>query len=73
MLKGLTKTEYQCEYMRKKRATPAIIRALVDPQKRAILEYISQDLNRKHLGDLVRYGIYGPTFEVIAELLEVTA
>ena len=43
MLKGLTKAEYQREYMRKKRATPAIVKALVDPKKRAMLEYISED------------------------------
>jgi len=53
--------------------TPAIIKALVDPQKRVMLEYISEDLNRKHLGDLLRYGVFGPDFTVIAELLEVTA
>ena len=73
MIKGLTKTEYQREYMRQKRATPAIIKALVDPKKRAMLEYISEDLNRKHMGDLLRYGVYGPDFEVIEKLLEVTA
>ena len=53
--------------------TPAIVKALVDPKKRAMLEYISEDLKRKHLGDQLRYGIGGPTFEVISELLEVTA
>lgn len=53
--------------------TPAIIRALVDPKKRAMLSYISEDLNRKHLGDMLRYGVYGPNFETIEKLLEVTA
>ena len=52
---------------------PAILEALTDPKKRAMLEYISEDLNRKHLGDLLRYGVFGPDFTVIAELLEVTA
>ena len=53
--------------------TPAIVKALTDPKKRAMLEFISQDLKRKHLGDQLRYGIYGPDFEVIGELLECTA
>jgi len=52
---------------------PAIVRALTDPKKRAMLEYISEDLKRKHLGDQLRYGVFGPTFETISELLEVTA
>ena len=78
--------EVQREWVRQKRAkgsteglllpegstTPAIIRALVDPKKRAMLEYISEDLNRKHMGDLLRYGVYGPDFEVIGQLLECT-
>ena len=51
--------------------TPAIVRAIVN--KRPMLEYISEDLNRKHLGDQLRYGIGGPTFEVIDKLLEATA
>jgi len=83
MLKGSNKTDYQRDYMRKKRAkkstknievsTPAIVKALTDPKKRAMLKFISEDLKRKHLGDQLRYGVFGPTFEVIAELLEVTA
>jgi len=54
-------------------SVPAIVRALTDPKKRAMLEYISEDLKRKHLGDQLRYGVFGPTFETISELLEVTA
>ena len=50
---------------------PAIVKALVDPKRRAMLEFISYDLNRKGLGRKVRYG--GPDFEVISELLEATA
>ena len=50
---------------------PSIIEALVDPKRRAMLEFISYDLNRKGLGRKVRYG--GPDFEVISELLEATA
>ena len=50
---------------------PAIIEALVAPKRRAMLEFISYDLNRKGLGRKVRYG--GPDFEVISELLEATA
>jgi len=84
-LKGADKKEYQREWVRQKRAkgstnnpqklegsTPAIVRALVDPKKRAMLEFISEDLKRKHLSDQLRYGVFGPTFDVISELLEVT-
>lgn len=72
--------EVHREYMRRRREgsqegsqVPAIVRALTDPKKRAMLEYISEDLKRKHLGDQLRYGVFGPTFETISELLEVTA
>lgn len=50
---------------------PAVVRALVN--KRAMLEYISEDLRKKGLSRSLQYGVYGPTFDVIAELLEVTA
>jgi len=49
------------------------VKALTDPKKRAMLEFVSEDLKRKHLGDQLRYGVSGPTFDVISELLEVTA
>ena len=71
--KKLTKAEYQREYMRKKREVPAIIRALVDPKKRAMLEFISEDLKQKHLGHQLSYGVNGPDFDMVGELLEVTA
>ena len=53
--------------------TPSIVEALVNPKKRLMLEFISYDLNRKGLRRKVKYGIGGPDFEVISELLEVTA
>jgi len=52
---------------------PAILRALVNPKKRAMLEYISEDLRRKGLAGKVWYGVNGPDFEMVGELLEVTA
>ena len=51
---------------------PAIIRALVDPKKRAMLEFISEDLKQKHLGHQLSYGVNGPDFDMVGELLEVT-
>ena len=62
---GITKEEGITEY-------PAILKALTDPKKRAMLEYVSEDLHKKGLGSLVWYGIGGPDFEMVAELLEVT-
>jgi len=50
---------------------PAIVKALVD--KRPMLEYVSEDLRKKGLARDLRYGVWGPDFEVIGELLEVTA
>ncbi len=49
---------------------PAIVEALVE--KREKLEKISQSLNRRHLGAEVRYGVDGPTFDVVSTLLELT-
>jgi hypothetical protein len=51
---------------------PAILLALCDPKKRAMLEFISSDLIRKGIGANTWYGIGGPDMEVVAELLEVT-
>lgn len=50
---------------------PAVVRAIVE--KRPMMEFISHDLKQKGLSRGLRYGVYGPTFDVIAELLEVTA
>ncbi len=52
--------------------TPAIVQALLDPGKRVKLERISYELNRRSLGGEVRYGIGGPTFEVVEKILEIT-
>lgn len=51
---------------------PAIVRAITDPKRRSKVERISQELNSRGLGRDVRYGIDGPTFDVVKELLEVT-
>ena len=51
---------------------PAIVRAITDPKIRLKIERISQELNDRGLGKDVRYGIDGPTFDIVKELLEVT-
>ena len=51
---------------------PAIVRAITDPKIRPKIERISGELNSRGLGNDVRYGIDGPTFDVVNELLEVT-
>lgn len=66
--KGVTKEGISGEGV----TVPAIVKALTDPKKRKMLEFVSQDLKRKGLGDLVRYGVYGPDFTVIDKLLEAT-
>ena len=49
---------------------PAVIEALVDPVKRAKLERIYHSLASHN--EETRYGLWGPTFDIIGELLEVT-
>ena len=51
---------------------PAVIEALVDPVKRAKLEKIYHSLASHNVEMQVRYGLWGPTFDIIGELLEVT-
>ena len=51
---------------------PAVIEALVDPVKRAKLEKIYHSLASHNVETQVRYGLWGPTFDIIGELLEVT-
>ena len=51
---------------------PAVIEALVDPVKRAKLEKIYHSLASHNEETQVRYGLWGPTFDIIGELLEVT-
>ena len=51
---------------------PAVIEALVDPGKRAKLEKIYHSLASHNVETQVRYGLWGPTFDIIGELLEVT-
>lgn len=83
-LKGSNKTKYQREYMRGKRSNkagsnskglteyPAIIHALADPIKRKKLEKITQSLKDFKQEKNTRYGVAGPSFDVIGELLEAT-
>lgn len=52
--------------------TPALLDALVDKGKRHKLGLIYHSLKDFHQADNVRYGISGPTFSDIGELLEVT-
>ena len=49
-----------------------ILHALVDPGKRRKLEKICQSLKEHNVLSEVRYGVTGPTFDIVAELLEVT-
>ena len=49
--------------------TPAIIIALADPIKRKKLRSIAQSLKEHNVLGEVRYGVEGPTFDVVAELL----
>ncbi len=51
---------------------PAILDALVDPVKRKKLEAISQSLKDFNVSKEVRYGVCGPTFDIVGELLEIT-
>lgn len=51
---------------------PAILHALTDPGRRHKLERICQSLKEHNVLSEVRYGVSGPTFDVVAELLEVT-
>jgi len=65
LTKGLTGLTGLTEY-------PAVIEALVDPVKRAKLEKIYHSLASHNEETQVRYGLWGPTFDIIGELLEVT-
>ena len=79
-LKGDAKKDYQRDYMRLKRSNkapdggltqyPAIVYALVDPDKRKKLEKITQSLKNHNVLEEVRYGVV--SFDLIEELLEVT-
>jgi len=54
--------------------TPAIINALLDSKKRAMLEFVSQEIQRKGLpGENLFYGVNGFDFTEIPELLRITA
>ena len=51
---------------------PAIIQALVNPDKRKKLEKITQSLKDFNQEKNVRYGVDGPTFDVVGDYLEAT-
>ena len=53
---------------------PPIINALLDPKKRAMLEFVSQDIKRRGLpGENLFYGVNGLSFSEIPEFLRITA
>jgi len=52
---------------------PAIVRALIDPVRRKKLEDITLSLKKHGVDKEVRYGIHGPTFDMVGDLLDVTA
>ena len=54
------------------RQTPGILDALVDPIKRKKLEKTHQSLKAHNVLKEVRFGVSGPTFDVVGELLEAT-
>jgi len=49
---------------------PPVVYALLDPVKRKKLEYICQALRDEDKPE-VRYGVEGPTFDTITELLSI--
>ena len=49
-----------------------ILDALTDKTKRKKLEKITQSLKDFNASKEIRYGISGPTFDVVGEMLEVT-
>ena len=51
---------------------PAIAEALIDPAKRAKLGRICYFLNHRGLSKEVRYGVNGPSFDIVGELLHIT-
>ena len=48
---------------------PAIIHALADIEKRAKLRAICLSLGERHLLPEVRYGVKGPTMDIVSEYL----
>jgi len=52
--------------------TPALLDALTDKSKRHGLELIHQSLKDFNQTDGVRYGVNGPTFADVGEMLEAT-
>ncbi len=54
------------------RQEPGILDALTDPAKRKKLEKIHQSLKDFKVSKEVRYGVSGPTFDVVGEMLDAT-
>jgi len=55
---------------RKESDYPAIVQALTDPIKRKRLESITRELKSRRVADCMRYGIAGPTFDIVGDLLD---
>ena len=47
---------------------PAVVQAVVN--KREKMEAITRELKAHNVSDIVRYGIDGPTFDVVGEILD---
>ena len=47
---------------------PAVVQAVVN--KREKMEAITRELKAHNVSDIVRYGIEGPTFDVVGEILD---
>ena len=51
---------------------PAVLYALTDPAKRDMLIKVIAGHKNKELLKMTRYGVRGPTLDIVAEMLEVT-
>ena len=47
---------------------PAVVQAVVNNREK--MEAITMELKAHHVSDIVRYGIEGPTFDVVGEILD---
>jgi hypothetical protein len=49
---------------------PAIVQAITDPVRRDKLERITRELKSHNVSESVRYGLDGPDFDTVGELLD---
>ena len=49
---------------------PEIVQALTDPNNRKRHESITRELKSQRVADCMRYGIAGPTFDIVGDLLD---